>query len=440
MEIPRGLRTYIYDQSARKRWVEERLLKVFFRWGFQVIVTPAFEYLDTFSEGGNGVSTDRVFKFTERGTGKLLALRPDITPQIARTAATLLKDSPKPLRLCYCGNVFRSADPGSGEGQELYQGGIELIGLDSPEADAETIAIAVECIKELSLDGFKVAIGHMEFFKGVLSDAKLNDGLQEEIKLKIQKKDASGLDDVLNRCPIKNEKKDGIRKILNLFGGKEVIDKAREIADNPVSLRAIDNLRKVYQMLTVYGVDDSVLIDLGEVRGFGYYTGLIFEGFIKGLGSEICGGGRYDNLLERYGAKIPATGFAVDINRVIDALEKTPPMPPLGDLPSPLLQKEGKKGRSKGGIKGGSMIDYIVIDFREDKKMAQEISHRLRERGYKVARDIIKRELSDSLKYAENMNIENAIIMGTGDVKEGEAIVKEISTGEEKKIKIEEIL
>ncbi len=415
MEIPRGLRTYIYDQSARKRWVEERLLKVFFRWGFQEIVTPAFEYLDTFSEGKSGVSTDRVFKFTEKGTGKLLALRPDITPQIARTAATLLEDSPKPLRLCYCGNVFRSADPGSGEGQELYQGGIELIGLDSPEADAETIAIAVECIKELGLEGFKVAIGHMEFFKGVLSDARLNEGLQEEIKLKIQKKDASGLDDVLSRCPIKNEKKDGIRKILTLFGGKEVIDKAREVADNPVSLRAIDNLKKVYQMLTVYGVDNSVLIDLGEIRGFGYYTGLVFEGFIKGLGSEICGGGRYDNLLERYGAKIPATGFAVDINRVIDVLEKE------------------KKGKSD------FMIDYIVIDFRDDKKMAQEISHRLRERGFKVARDIIKRGLLDSLKYAENMNIEKAIIMGTGDIKEGEAVIREISTGEEKRLRIEDL-
>lgn len=422
MEIPRGLRTYIYDQSARKRWVEERLLKVFFRWGFQEIVTPAFEYLDTFSEGESGVSTDRVFKFTERGTGKLLALRPDITPQIARTAATLLKDSPKPLRLCYCGNVFRSADPGSGEGQELYQGGIELIGLDSPEADAETIAIAVECMKELGLEGFKVAIGHMEFFNGILSDARLNEGLQEEIKLKIQKKDASGLEDVLSRCNIKDEKKERIKKILTLFGGKEVIDKAGEIADNPVSLKAIDNLQKVYQMLTVYGVDDSVLIDLGEIRGFGYYTGLVFEGFIKGLGSEICGGGRYDNLLERYGAKIPATGFAVDINRIIDVIEKNPPRPPL----------------VKGGV-GGFAVDYIVIDFRDDKKMAQEISHRLRERGYKVARDIIKRELSDSLKYAENMNIENAIIMGRGDIKEGEAVIRKISTGEEKKVRIEDL-
>ena len=416
MEIPRGLKTYMYDQSARKRWVEERLLKVFFRWGFQEIVTPAFEYLATFSEGESGVSTGRVFKFTERGTGKLLALRPDITPQIARTAATLLKDSPKPLRLCYCGNVFRSADPGSGEGQELYQGGIELIGLDSPEADAETIAISVECIKELGLDGFKIAIGHMEFFRGILSDAKLNDGLQEEIKIRIQKKDVSGLDEVLSRCNIKDEKKERIKKILTLFGGREVIDKGKDIADNPVSQRAIDNLKKVYQMLTVYGVDDSVLIDLGEIRGLGYYTGLVFEGFIKGLGSEICGGGRYDNLLEKYGAKIPATGFAVDINSVIDVLEKE------------------KKGKSD------FMIDYIVIDFRDDKKIAQEISHRLRERGYKVARDIIKRGLSDSLKYAENMNIENAIIMGTGDIKEGEAVIRKISTGEEKKIKVEEIL
>ncbi|MEK7846740.1 MAG: ATP phosphoribosyltransferase regulatory subunit [Nitrospinota bacterium] len=422
MEIPRGLRTYLYGQSARKRWVEERLLKVFFRWGFQEIVTPAFEYFDTFSTGMNGESTERVFKFTERGTGKLLALRPDITPQIARTAATLLKDSPKPLRLCYCGNVFRSADSGSGEWQELYQGGIELIGLDSSESDAETIAIAVECMKELGLKGFKAAIGHMEFFKGILSDAKLDASLQDEIKLRIQKKDVSGLDDVLSRCNIKNEKKERIKKILNLFGEKEVIDRAREIADNPVSLRAIESLQKVYQMLTIYGVSDSVLIDLAEIRGFGYYTGVVFEGFIKGVGTEICGGGRYDNLLEKYGAKIPATGFAVDINKVIDVIEKTPPRPPL----------------VKGGV-GGFAVDYIVIDFRDDKRMAQEISHRLREKGYKVARDIIKRGLPDSLKFAKEMNIENAIIMGTGDIKEGEAVIKEIATGKERKVKVEEI-
>jgi ATP phosphoribosyltransferase regulatory subunit len=416
MEIPRGLRTYLYNDSARKRWVEEKLLNVFFRWGFQEIVTPIFEYLDTFYEGENGGSTDKIFKFTERGTGKLLALRPDITPQIARTAATLLKDSPKPLRLCYCGNVFRSADPGSGEGQELYQGGIELIGLDSPESDAETIAIAVECIKELGLDGFKVAIGQMEFFKGILSDARLDEAIQEDIKLRIQKKDASGLDEVLSRCNIKDEKKEKIKKILTLFGGKDVIDKAGDIADNPVSIKAIDNLKKVYQMLTVYGVSDSVLIDLGEIRGFGYYTGLVFEGFIKGLGSEICGGGRYDNLLERYGAKMPATGFAVDINRVIDVLER---------------EKKGKKD---------FMVDYIVIDFREDKRTAQEISHRLREKGFRVARDIIKRGLPESLKYAVDMNIENAIIMGTGGIKDGEAVIRKISTGEERKVKVKELL
>lgn len=424
MEIPRGLRTYLYEDSARKRWVEERLLNVFFRWGFQEIVTPAFEYLDTFSaglalseaEGINGESLSRVFKFTERGTGRLLALRSDITPQIARTAATLLKDSPKPLRLCYCGSVFRGADPGTGERQEIYQSGIELIGLDSPEADAEVIAIAVECMKGLGLIGFKVAVGQIEFFKGMLSDIELDTNLKEEIKAKIQKKDASGLEDVLSRCNAEREKKENIKKIPALFGGREVIDMARGIADNPVSLRALDNLDKVYNMLTVYGVDDSVLIDLGEIRGFGYYSGTIFEGFIKGLGFEVCGGGRYDGLLERYGAKMPATGFAVDINRVIESLERV------------------GKGFSPASI------DYLVMDFREDKRIALEISRKLRERGYRVARDIIKRGLEGSLQYAEKMNIKKAIIMGTGDLKEDEAMVREISTGEEKRVKIKDLL
>ena len=416
MEIPKGLRTYLYSQSARKRWIEESILKVFFRWGFQEIITPVFEYLDTFSTGINGDSTNRVFKFTERSTGRLLALRPDITPQIARTAATLLRDSPKPLRLCYCGSVFRGADPGRGERQELYQAGIELIGLDSPEADAETIAIAIECMKELGVEGFKVAIGQVEFFRGMLSDTGLDENYKEEIKLKIQKKDTTGLEEVLNRCNIKPEKKERIKNIPTLFGRREVIDKAREIADNSVSLGAIDNLESVYTMLTIHGVNDSVLIDLGEIRGFGYYTGIIFEGFIKGLGVGVCGGGRYDNLLARYGANIPATGFAVDINRVIDAMEK-----------------DGKQKRD-------FMIDYLVIDFRKDKGAALEISRRLRERGYNVARDIMKRGFSDSLEFAEKMNIHKIILMGTGDIKEGEALVKEISTGEERKIKIEDLL
>lgn len=418
MEIPRGLRTYLSAQSARKRWIEESILKVFFRWGFQEVVTPAFEYFDTFSSGINGEIAEKVFKFTERGTGRLLALRPDITPQIARTAATLLKDSPKPLRLCYCGSVFRDAGPGTGERQEIYQGGIELIGLDSPEADAETIAIAVECMKELGLKEFKVAIGQIDFFRGMLSDMELDSNNKTKLRLKIQRKNISGLEEVLNSCRVKTEKKERIKNIPTLFGGRDVIDRAREIADNPVSLRAIDNLEKVYKILTIYGVDDSILIDLGEVRGFEYYTGVIFEGFVKGIGSEVCGGGRYDNLLERYGAKIPATGFAVDINRIIEIIEK----------------KNVVEERSF------AVVDYLIIDFRDDKRTALEISRKLREKGYRVARDIIKRELEDSIRFAEKMNIEKVIIMGIGDLKEGEAMIREISTGEEKRVKVKELL
>src|SRR5262245_60470559 len=150
-EIPRGTRVLLPVMAAKKRRLEELLLTVFLRWGFQEVVLPTFEYMDVLTLGLGEAYKERMFKLEERRTGRMLSLRPDITTQIAKLSATLLKDQPRPLRFCYLANIFRHNESKTRNLQELYQAGVELIGLESPEADAEMIAIAVECMQEVGL-------------------------------------------------------------------------------------------------------------------------------------------------------------------------------------------------------------------------------------------------------------------------------------------------
>jgi len=161
--------------AAKKRRLEELLLTVFLRWGFQEVVLPTFEYMDVLTLGLGEAYKERMFKLEERRTGRMLSLRPDVTTQIAKLSATLLKDQPRPLRFCYLANIFRHNDSQTRNLQELYQTGVELIGLESPEADAEMIAIAVECMQEVGLHDFRLAVSQLEFCRSILAEAGLSD-------------------------------------------------------------------------------------------------------------------------------------------------------------------------------------------------------------------------------------------------------------------------
>src|SRR5512145_557018 len=188
-QLPKGVKIYLPDEAAQKRVVEERLLGVFRRWGYRELVTPAYEYFDVLSRGTDHDLQERMFKMVDRESGRLLALRADITPQIARIVATRMRDDPKPLRLAYVTNVFRYDEPQMAHYRELYQAGVELVGLSKPEAEVEIIAMAIEGLRALGLERFQIDLGHADFFRGLLDELKTDPARQHEVRQALARKD-----------------------------------------------------------------------------------------------------------------------------------------------------------------------------------------------------------------------------------------------------------
>ena len=322
--IPKGMATFLPEGTARRRAIERKILSLFSKRGYQEIITPAFEYLDVFALGTGDALLDRAYKFVDRATGRMMVLRPDATPQIARMAATLLCDRPHPLRLCYATPVFRHEEEHAGREREIFQIGAELIGASGPAADAEMIHLAMDVLRALGLTSFKVALGQMAFTRGVLSELEKTPNIWKKALRGVAKKEAALLADDLQAQGCDPALRQRVLSLLDLLGGKEVLERARALTDAPDCAVALAHLKAVYARLARRDDRDAVLIDLGEVRGFDYYTGCVFEFFAEGVGAALGGGGRYDRLVEKFGAPAPAVGFAFDVERLQTAQDASP--------------------------------------------------------------------------------------------------------------------
>ncbi|MGH7321649.1 MAG: ATP phosphoribosyltransferase regulatory subunit, partial [Candidatus Rokuibacteriota bacterium] len=320
-QLPTGVKTYLPDEAARLRALLEQLMGVFRLWGFREVMTPTYEFFDVLALGTDEALQERMFKFVDRETGRMLALRADVTPQVARIAATRLRDRPKPYRLAYRTNIFRYDEPRVGRQRECYQAGVELIGLDKPEADAEMIAIAIEGLHAAGLGQFQIDVGQVDFVRGILEALQVERAMSRALRDALRRKDAAELGRLVGELRVPARTADLLLALPTLHGRAEVIARAAALADNRRSEQAVANLAEVHRLLTAYGFVDAIMLDLGEVRGFDYYSGINFEGYVAGFGAELCGGGRYDHLLARFGDACPATGFAFDVNRVLLALE-----------------------------------------------------------------------------------------------------------------------
>lgn len=217
--LPKGVADFLPEKAAKIGYIQERILKVFELWGFRRIITPLLEFQDVMALAMGDDLKERVFRFDDRQTGRLLVIPPDITPQIARIVATRMKRYPLPHRLYYSGRVLRHAELQSGRSREIFQAGVELIGLDSPEADAEMAAIAVEVLKSLSFDGFKIAIGQVEFFRGIMDSAAFSPSSRALLRNAIGKKDVSALRTLLENEPVSDAVKEELLALPRLFGG-----------------------------------------------------------------------------------------------------------------------------------------------------------------------------------------------------------------------------
>lgn len=320
-QIPYGTRDFLPREARRKRAVEGALAGLFSRWGYDEVVTPTFEYFETLTVGVNTDMEHNMFKFLDKNN-RILALRPDMTTPIARTAATRLKEAPPPLRLFYLTNVFRYEQAQVGRQCEFYQAGVELLGPSGPAADAEIIALAVAAMQEAGLTNFQVSLGQVDFINGLMADSDLSARQKEQVKDAMARRDLVGLREILAACGLPQARQEFFQAIPVLHGKEEMLAKAYAMANDPVSRAALDNVAEIYRLLVGYGVEKYVNFDLGLIRNLDYYTGMVFEGYTPGLGFPLCGGGRYDNMLAAFGVANPATGFALGIDRVLLALER----------------------------------------------------------------------------------------------------------------------
>ena len=320
-QVPYGTKDILPMDAARKRGMENELARLFLSWGYQEVVTPTFEYYETLRASAPETADDSTFRFFDR-SGRMLALRPDMTTPIARVAVMRMRERPLPLRLFYLANVFRQEETQAGRQCEFYQAGVELLGAGGVAADAEVVALAVEALLAAGLSDFQVCLGQVDFISGIMAEAGLDAATAHKVKQALIERNMVGLGELLAESGIEPCNRDLLQQLPMLHGKMDMLRNVRQRVKNQISQAALDNLAEIYHLLEKYGIDRYVMFDLGIIRDFEYYTGMVFETYTTGLGYPISGGGRYDRMAGSFGREQPATGFALGIERILLALER----------------------------------------------------------------------------------------------------------------------
>lgn len=409
IQRPRGTRDFLPDDMEKRRYYEGLLRNVAKTYGFREIATPIFEESELFILRSGPNVLGELYAFKDKGDREI-ALRPEMTAPAIRMFVNEMSNDPKPIKMFYFGQCFRYERPQSGRYREFFQFGAELIGNPNVESDAEVISMAGAMIRSFGLKDYKIRIGHIGVLRQKVSDSGVPKERMAEVLQKLDKKNYDEATPLLKSMGVTD---DAIRDLYDLtetVGGPEVLSK--------VPGEAGDYLRRLVELLRVMGVDDPE-IDLGVVRGLDYYTGMVFEAEAPALGAEkqICGGGSY-TLSELFGGeKVFSTGFAVGFDRILLAAEK-----------------EGQTYEKEG-------IDAYVVPVSDDVRLeSAKIVTMLRDEGLRSDIDIMGRKMAKAMKYASITGAKNVIIIGAKELESCSVTVRDMVSGEQKVIKIENLI
>jgi ATP phosphoribosyltransferase regulatory subunit len=313
VKLPAGVRDWLPHELARKREIEQQMRAVFGRWAYDEVQTPIVERFDVLERGLGEETSDLLFQFNDRRS-TALALRPEMTTPIARLVSTRMRETPLPLRLAYIAPVFRYYEqPQEGRMRELTQAGTELIGAAGVDADAEALFMAIEALDEIGLRDAHFDVNDARIVDGILDGVGLSGDAASEAKALIKSR---------NIVALRKFDRPALVDFALRRGGTDAIVAARAICRTPESLAALQALDQLLQRAAALGYGSRVSVDLALLRDLEYYTGFIFEGYVEEIGFSLCGGGRYDSLLPRFGYAVPAVGWTAGVERLLIALER----------------------------------------------------------------------------------------------------------------------
>ncbi|MGM0510293.1 MAG: histidine--tRNA ligase [Thermoplasmatota archaeon] len=403
IERPRGTRDLGPDEMETRNDVEEAMRKVCESFGYSEVLTPTFEHTKLFMEKSGPSIVEEIYAFEDKG-GREIALRPEFTAPVMRMYADSMRENPKPLKLFYFGPTFRYERPQSGRYREFWQFGTELIGPDTPRADAENIALACRCVEEAGLENYSLKVSNLNILSTLLEERGISEEELDDIFHLIDKEEFEDL----------KERYESLQDIETLFDSS--LDDLKEKMEDK---EPVEYLQDVLKALEYYGLtEENYQIDLKTVRGLDYYKGVVFELEAENLGAEkqICGGGDY-SLGDIFGIDISSKGFAIGFDRTILAIENE------GNLP--------KKKRTKC---------YIVPIGEESIDYCYEILDILRKNNITTDIDLMDRSVGKALSYADKNGFSHSLLIGGNEVEDGTVTIKDMKSGEQKTIPKEDVL
>jgi histidyl-tRNA synthetase len=406
LQRPRGTRDFAPEEMAKRQWALAAMRKVALSRGFGEIQMPIFEDLELFKKKSGPGIVEELYAFKDKGNREI-ALRPEMTAQVMRFYVGDMASLPKPLKLFYFGPCFRYENPQSGRYREFYQFGAEIIGSNTPETDAEAVALASSIIGSIGLKNYVIRIGFIGLLRSMLRESKLSEEKIAEALHYLDKNDESTFSKFARENNLPEDRISRIASVRKLKGGVEILEKLDKCD-------ARDYLRNLMDCVSILGVERCTL-DLGIVRGLDYYTGMVFEIDAPSLGAEkqVAGGGSYDLVQLFGGEQVFTTGFAIGFDRILLARE------------------------NETSISINPCLDAYIIPMSDgSRRTALEIVKSLRDEGLSVDFDMMRRSLSKNLKYAAAIKAKNVIILGDKELANSSVTIRDMESGEQKEVKI----
>ena len=318
---PEGVRDIYSQECSRKQKLQEKLHHVFHQYGFEDIETPTFEYFEVFSKEVGTIPSRELYKFFDR-EGNTLVLRPDFTPSVSRACATYFNPEKEVVSLCYTGNTFINNSSFRGRLKETTQMGVERMGDDSAEADAEILAMTVECLLAAGLTEFQVSVGQVDYYKAIFAQTGMSQEEEEELRELISQKNYFGVEELVKSKHMDKSLAKALSQLPQMFGSAEILEKAKVLTDNPQALKAVARLEEIYELLKVYGYEKYITFDFAMLSKYHYYTGIIFQAYTYGTGEALIKGGRYNQLMKHFGKPAASIGFAIVVDNLLMALSR----------------------------------------------------------------------------------------------------------------------